>query len=262
MPPQHPPLPHASARSALVQGASRGLGLALARALLGRPDVERVVATSRDPEASDGLRELEAASAGRLRTLPLDVRDPGSIAAAAARLGESTPRLHWLVNCAGVLHDHDAGLAPEKRLEHVDAASLRHAFEVNAFGPLLVARHFLPFLRHGERAVLANISARVGSIGDDRLGGWYAYRGSKAAQNLFTRNLAIELRRRAPACVCVALHPGTVDTGLSRPFQRGAPPGRLVSAEEAATRLLRVMDGLGPEDSGRFLAYDGSAIPW
>lgn len=249
-------------RTALVQGASRGLGLACVAALLRGGAWERVIATARDPATSQGLAALAREYGEALVTIPLDVTDEGSIAASAERARATTERIHTLLNCAGLLHDATRGIAPEKRLEQVEPASLRRLFEVNAFGPLLVARHFLPLLRHDERSVLANVSARVGSIGDDRLGGWYAYRGSKAAQNLFTRNLAIELRRRAPHCICVAVHPGTVDTDLSQPFQANVPPDHLCGAPAAAVRLLRLLDGLAPEDSGSFLAYDGTLIPW
>jgi len=249
-------------RVALVQGASRGLGLAFVRALLDRTDVGRVAATCRDPAASEGLARLRAERGDALVVLRLDVRDEASIAAAAARVAEACgPRLHWLINCAGVLHEGPA-LRPEKRLGDVDAGKLRAVFEVNAFGPLLVAKHFAGLLRHDERAVLANLSARVGSIGDNRLGGWYAYRASKAALNMFTRNLAIELGRRAPNLICLALHPGTVDTELSRPFQGNVAAERLFDANQAAEQLLRVIDSCGPADTGRFLAWDGQPIPW
>ncbi len=248
-------------RVALVQGASRGLGLAFARAFFDRVDVERVVATCRDPAESEGLARLRAERGDALVTVPLDVRDESTIAAAAARVGEECGRLHWLINCAGVLHD-GPDLRPEKKLEDVDPERLRAVFDVNAIGPLLVAKHFVDLLRHDERAVLANVSARVGSIGDNRLGGWYAYRASKAAQNMFTRNLTIELGRRAPNVICLALHPGTVDTDLSRPFQRNVPAERLFDPKRAADQLLGVIDSCTREDSGRFLAWDGQAIPW
>ncbi len=249
-------------RVALVQGASRGLGLAFARALLDRADVDRVVATCRDPEASEGLARLRSERGDALVSVPLDVRDETTIAAAAARVAdECGPRLHWLISCAGVLHE-GPDLSPEKKLEDADPERLRAVFEVNAFGPLLVAKHFLGLLRHDERAVLANVSARVGSIGDNRLGGWYAYRASKAAQNMFTRNLTIELGRRAPNVICLALHPGTVDTELSRPFQRNVPAERLFDAKRAADQLLGVIDSCTRDDSGRFLAWDGEPIPW
>ena len=120
----------------------------------------------------------------------------------------------------------------------------------------------MPLLRHGERSVVVHVSARVGSIGDNRSGGWYGYRASKAAQNMFTRNLAIELGRRAPNLICLALHPGTVDTGLSRPFQRSVPAERLFDPKRAADQLLSLIDSCGPGDSGRFLAWDGQPIPW
>ena len=248
-------------RLALVQGASRGLGLALARRLLEGGAYDRVVATARNPRASEGLARLRDQYGDALGIATLDVVDELSVARAAQRLAEESPHLHLLINCAGILHD-SKDVRPEKRLEAVDPGALRQVFDVNAFGPLLVAKHFLPLLRHPERALLANISARVGSIGDNRLGGWYAYRASKAAQNMFTRTLSIELARRAPNAICVALHPGTVDTDLSRPFQRKVVPERLFDPDRAASQLLKVIDALTPEQSGSFLAWDGSAIPW
>jgi NAD(P)-dependent dehydrogenase (short-subunit alcohol dehydrogenase family) len=136
------------------------------------------------------------------------------------------------------------------------------AFAVNGAGPLLLAKHLEPLLPRRERAVFASLSARVGSIGDNRLGGWYAYRASKAAQNMFIRTLAIELARRARGAICVALHPGTTDTELSRPFQGGVPESKLFTAERAVEQLLRVIDGLGPGDTGRFIAWNGERIPW
>jgi NAD(P)-dependent dehydrogenase (short-subunit alcohol dehydrogenase family) len=143
---------------------------------------------------------------------------------------------------------------------HLD--NLVRAFHVNAFGPLLIAKHFAPLLMHRARTVFANVSARVGSIGDNRLGGWYAYRGSKAAQNMFTRNLAIELGRRNPELVVMALHPGTVATDLSLPFRRGVPSDKLFDVGRAARQLLDVMDRVPRDQSGGFFAYDGSPIPW
>jgi NAD(P)-dependent dehydrogenase (short-subunit alcohol dehydrogenase family) len=209
------------ASNVLVQGASRGLGLAFVRTLLEREGVRRVFASARAPERSPGLAALRERYAERLHLIRLDVRDEASIETAARLVRETSPHLHLLLNVAGILHDAE-GLRPEKRLGDVDPKLLRRAFEVNAFGPLLVAKHFASCLRHDERAVLVNVSARVGSIGDNRLGGWYAYRASKAAQNMFTRTLSIELARRAPNVCCVALHAGTVDTAMSKAKQGGA----------------------------------------
>jgi NAD(P)-dependent dehydrogenase (short-subunit alcohol dehydrogenase family) len=135
-------------------------------------------------------------------------------------------------------------------------------YRVNTLAPALIARYFLPLLNHRERAVFASLSARVGSIGDNRLGGWYSYRASKAAQNMFTRGLAIECGRRAKRVICLALHPGTTDTGLSEPFQGRVPEGKLFSPDFAAGKLLECIDGAGPADSGGFFAWDGAPIPW
>ena len=252
---------HEPGRVALVQGASRGIGLALAEQLLARADVGQVIATCRDPESAPELAALRERSGSRLSTLRLDVTHEPSIEAAARETRAIGEALHLVINVAGVLHDGER-LGPEKRLESIDPDVLHEVFAVNAFGPLLMAKHFHPLLRHGDRSVFASLSARVGSIGDNRAGGWYAYRGSKAAQNMFTRTTALELARRAPHCICVALHPGTVETELSRPFRRGVPPEKLFTPQRAARQLLAVIDGLGDEDSGRFFAWDGQPIPW
>jgi NAD(P)-dependent dehydrogenase (short-subunit alcohol dehydrogenase family) len=197
-----------------------------------------------------------------LGLLQLDVTSESSIRAAAAAVAAEVPCLHLIVNCAGLLHERAAGIAPEKRLADVDSDALAASFAVNAAGPLLVAKHFEPLLAHRERAVFASISARVGSIGDNRLGGWYAYRGSKAAQNMFTKTLAIEWARSRRNVICVALHPGTTDTELSRPFQANVPPQQLFSVGRTVAQLLAVIDRLTPADSGRFLAWDGTEIAW
>ena len=246
---------------ALIQGASRGIGLECVRRLLDEPQVGRVYATARRPDRAEGLQELAEAHPERLVTVPLDVTDESSIDDAAATVGARSERLHLLFNVAGLLHD-DHDLTPEKRLADVRLDNLERSFRVNAFGPLLVARAFERLLTHREHAVLANMSARVGSIGDNGLGGWYAYRGAKAAQNMFTRGLSVELARRSRQLVCVALHPGTTDTGLSQPFQSRVPEGKLFSTEYTVERLFQVISGLGPEDSGSFLAWDGEPIPW
>ena len=239
-------------RTAMVQGASRGLGLAFVEELLARG--WRVHATCRNPSDATELGALP------VQVHPLDVTDESSMATAAEAMALSSPRLHLLLNVAGLLHD--GPLQPEKRLAHIEPEALHRVFAVNAFGPLLVAKHFHRLLVHDEPAVLANLSARVGSIGDDRSGGWYAYRASKAAQNMFTKNLAIELGRRAPHLTVVALHPGTVSTDLSAPFRRNVPAHKLFDVNHAARQLLDVIATLGPADTGSFLAWDGSVIPW
>ncbi len=248
-----------SATRALVQGASRGIGLEFVRQLLACGNLAELFATCRDPDRADELRAL-AATDRRLRLLSLDVTDETSIADAAAKVAADGPRLHLLLNCTGLLHDGE--LQPEKRLADVTPEALQRSFAVNASGPLLIAKHFQPLFRHRERAVFASLSARVGSIGDNRLGGWYAYRGSKAAQNMFTRTIAIEFARTARSTVVLALHPGTTDTGLSRPFQANVDPDWLFPPAYTVHALLKVIDGAGPDEHGTFLAFDGERLPW
>ena len=245
----------------LIQGASRGIGLEFCRQLALDDQVTHLVATCRSPGTATELAALAAEQRGRMQVERLDVTDEASVAEAAAHTREHTDTLDVMVNCAGVLHTDD-GLAPERRLADVDPEALARSFRVNALGPLLVAKHFASLLPTKRRAVFASISARVGSIGDNRLGGWYAYRGAKAAQNMYTRTLSIELARRHRGLICVALHPGTTDTDLSRPFQKNVPEGKLFSVARTVRYLLGVIDGLGPSDNGGFYAWDGKPIPW
>lgn len=247
-------------RDAIVVGASRGIGLALVQTLLGRTDGDRVFAGSRDPDASAGLAGLHREYGPRLEPFRIDVAQEASVQAAAEAIRGETQRVQLLIVTAGLLHDE--GMMPEKRLEALDAAVLQRSFTVNSVGPLLVAKHFWRLLEHDGRAVFAALSARVGSIGDNRAGGWYGYRASKAAQNMLMRTLSIELRRRAPKVICASLHPGTVDTDLSAPFGRHLPPEKRFAPELAAKQLLEVIDSLRPEDSGSFFAWDGRPIPW
>lgn len=222
---------------ALVIGASGGIGAALVAALREDPRCAQVV-------------EL-----GRATQPALDLAEPASIERVAAELaGQGAFQL--IVNAAGVLHDES--FMPEKRLADLNPAQLLATFQVNTFGPALLLRYFCGLLDR-QRGVLAMLSAKVGSIGDNRLGGWYSYRASKAALNMLIKTAAIEVRRSQPNAVLLALHPGTVNSALSQPF-RGAEIGR--PAAVAAHDLLRVIDSLGPEASGSFHAYDGQPLPW
>jgi NAD(P)-dependent dehydrogenase (short-subunit alcohol dehydrogenase family) len=246
--------------TAFVVGASGGIGLEFVRQLAVNPQVRRIWAGCREPALATGLAEVAAAH-DTVRVLPLDITSEGSLEAAARAIADEGEPLTMVINCAGVLH-RQQGMQPERRLAEVRADWLMESFAVNGAGPLLLAKHVERLLPPRERAVFASLSARVGSIGDNRLGGWYAYRGAKAAQNMFIRTLSIELARRARGVVCVALHPGTTETELSRPFRGGVPAARLFSPQRAAEQLLRVIDGLGPADSGRFFAWDGEPVPW
>ncbi len=247
--------------TALIHGASRGIGLETVRQLLNAPQTGLVIATSRDPQASAGLQALADQHGERLVLVSMDVSDPDAIAQAADAVAQRIERLHLLYNVTGILHDNQ-GLFPEKQLADVRANNLEQSFRVNAMGPMLVAQAFSPLMLHGEPAVLANMSARVGSITDNRLGGWYAYRAAKAAQNMFTRGLSVELGRKSKALAVVALHPGTTDTELSAPFQKRVPSDKLFSVERTARQLLEIIAELEGRDTGRFIAWDGADIPW
>ncbi|MDR9405760.1 MAG: SDR family NAD(P)-dependent oxidoreductase [Spiribacter sp.] len=246
---------------AMVIGASGGIGFALTQRLLEHSSVGCVWAACRTPD-TPALDALVRRHGARLLALEMDVTDEGAIAEAFATVKERTPQLHLLINAFGLLHDEAAGIWPEKRIEEISAAGLEANFRVNAMAPALIARHAFALLNHRQRAVFASLSARVGSISDNRMGGWYAYRASKAAQNMLTASLAIEAQRRAKRLIFLALHPGTTDSSLSAPFQSRVPDGKLFSPDFAASQLLSRIDNASIEDSGHFYAWDGAPIPW
>jgi NAD(P)-dependent dehydrogenase (short-subunit alcohol dehydrogenase family) len=224
---------------AVVFGAGGGIGGALVEAIRAAGRFDRVAAFGRSTSPS------------------IDLLDEASLEAAAvfaAAMGE----LRLVIDATGFLHDEDQ--RPEKSWRQLDAAKLARSFALNAIGPALIMKHVLPRLPRSGKAVFATLSARVGSIGDNRLGGWYAYRASKAALNQLVRTAAVELARRSPDALCIALHPGTVATPLSAPF---AAPGLEVHAPSTAARhLLAVFDRLGADASGGFFDWRGKTVPW
>ena len=243
--------------TAFVAGASRGIGAELARTLAARGAT--VFCAARNPSAP-AIETLQAEHGERIRPLAIDFEEPRSVAAAATAVAACTGRLDWIVNTVGLLHD--GALQPERKLADIDAGNVMRHFAVNSVGPLLLARELAHLLPRSEPCVFASLSARVGSIGDNRLGGWYGYRGSKAAQNMFLRTLAIELARRYRRIRCVALHPGTVATDLSAPFRGGVKAERLFDVQTAVGHLMNVLEQLDDDDNGKFFAWDGQEIPW
>ena len=190
-------------------------------------------------------------------TVPgFDLEDEASIEQIAAAMAGTGP-IHLIVDATGLLHDSQ--MQPEKSISAVDPQVIARSFSINATGPLLLLKHFHNLMPRHERSVFATISARVGSIEDNRLGGWYGYRASKAALNMFLKTASIEIARKRPQATCLALHPGTVETPLSAPF---AGERALLSANTAATMLLDVIDKADANSSGSFLAYDGQEIAW
>ncbi len=238
---------YGSGLSVAVIGATGGIGGALCARLAELQCVERLYALSREP-------------GGEGTYLYLDVTSEASVAAAAETIRTQVSFLNLVIVTTGMLHD-GGNFQPEKSWRALNQENFALAFRVNAAGPALVAKHFLPLLVRDRKAAFAALSARVGSISENDLGGWYAYRASKAALNMLIRGLSIELARRWPLALCVGLHPGTVDTALSAPFQGNVPADSLFPPEVAAAHLLNVLDGLTAAETGGLFAWDGARVP-
>jgi NAD(P)-dependent dehydrogenase (short-subunit alcohol dehydrogenase family) len=231
---------------AVVIGASGGIGAALVDLLCAAPSISRVAATSRS-----GVLPAHT----KLTTHALDICDEANIAAVATQI--DAPRL--VIVATGLLQGQD--ISPEKSWRMLSAEAMAKSYAVNTIGPALVAKHFLPRLPRTGKAVFAALSARVGSISDNRSGGWHSYRASKAALNQIIRTCAIELALKNKEALCVGLHPGTVDTQLSAPFKANVAAEKLFTPAQSASYLLAVIDGLTPADSGGVFAWDGARIP-
>ena len=225
---------------AVVVGASGAIGQAVMNRLEDDDGFAQVIGLSRGSEPG------------------LDVTCETSVADAAGNLSKVGLPLRLIIDATGFLYDND--FMPEKSWRHLDPAYMTKSFVVNAVGPALLMKHFLPLMPHAGKSVFATLSAKVGSIGDNHLGGWYSYRTSKAALNQIVRTAAIELRRRHPESICVALHPGTVASKLSAPFAKVGLDIR--SPQEAAESLTKVIGALKSSDSGGFFDYRGAALPW
>lgn len=241
----------------VIQGAGRGIGCAMAKQAIAA-GATKLFLTARCPADTTAFCDMPPTE--NLHWVAMDFLDPSSITAAASVILEQMPRIDRLVIVSGVLQD--TLVKPEKRLADLDPSTLHHSYQVNAVGPMMFVKSLWSTLRQPHPLVVASISARVGSIADNRLGGWYGYRASKAALNQLSHTTAIELARyNADSCM-VTLHPGTVDTDLSRPFQKMVPTDKLFTADESAAHLWRVIESLKPSQTGGFFAFDGSSIPF
>lgn len=232
--------------TALVVGASGAVGGAMVDALAADPAVAHVLAWSRTPRRYAGVK---------VDPRPIDILDEASIRTALA----GVQQIDLAIVATGLLHEPGV-MTPEKSWRALDKDMLLRSFAVNAIGPALIAKHVLPLLPRCGKSVFAALSARVSSVSDNRLGGWYGYRASKAALNQLIRTLAIELARQRKDAICVGLHPGTVDSALSRPFQSGAGDAKLSEPAFAGERLLAVIDGLDIVSTGQLIAWDGQTI--
>lgn len=227
----------------LITSANRGLGFEFARQYAA--DGWRVLAACRDPASADALQEIARSSAGRVDVFPMDVTDAASIERAATRL-EGTP-VDVLINSAGII-----GKSGE-RVGHIDYEAWREVLDVNTLGPLRVTEAFLDNLARSQRKLVVTITSGMGSLAENTSGGYIPYRSSKAAVNMVTRSLAIDLAPRG--ITCVVINPGWVQTDMGGPNAQITP-------ETSIAAMRRVIDDLGPEQSGRFFDYDGSEYPW
>lgn len=233
-------------RRAAIFGASGGIGAAIARLLV-----------DRGVPVLGGSRSGAVPRHHLVTPFRFDLTDEDSIADAAALLAQDMPDLVLVATGALTLDD---GTAPERGFKSLDAAAMAQALAVNTIGPALIAKHVLPLFPRDGRWTFATLSARVGSVSDNKLGGWHSYRAGKAALNMLVKNFAIEMARTHPQGCVLALHPGTVDTALSAPFQKGLPEGQLKKRREAACALVDVLLAAGPEQSGKLLGWDGQEI--
>jgi len=227
--------------TAVVFGASGGIGSAFAEALENDPAIARVHTISRNGDTDHHC----------------NYHDENEIADVAKAIAATGP-VHLVIVAIGVLHGD--GIAPEKTWKSLDAAVMTDVFAINTIAPTLIAKHMLPILAKGRKTAFAALSARVGSVSDNRLGGWLSYRSSKAALNMVIRTLSIELRRFNRKALILGLHPGTVETPLSEPYRHGLSDAQLFTAHDSVRKMLAALDCASPEQSGRLLAYDGDEI--
>lgn len=235
----------------VVFGASGGLGSAIVQLFNQSANVNKIYAFSRStPQTTDAKVQYQR----------FDLLDEETIEQAADIIDEP---VDIVFVATGLLHkalNEEAGLRPEKSWRAFEPQAAQMIYQINAIGPMLIAKHFLPKLASNKKSVFAAISARVGSISDNKIGGWYSYRASKAALNQMIRTASVELQRKKPQALCVGLHPGTVDTGLSKPFQGNVPNGKLFEPHMSARAMLHVLNGLQPAQSGHQFAWDGQMI--
>jgi len=247
---------------AVIFGAGGGIGAAMASRLTEAPNCSRLTLIGRNISKIE--ENVNASGDADIKMLQADICDENSIADVAAQLGEhinADAPVQLFINACGILHDEENGLQPERSIRHLSNESFQKVFAINSFGPALLIKHFLPLMPHDQRSVFASLSARVGSISDNKIGGWYAYRASKAAHNMLIKTASLEARMKYKQAVIVGLHPGTVATNLSAPFRGNVSPEKLFSPSQSANYLLDVMDNLTIAQSGSVFAWDGKEIP-
>lgn len=254
----------------VVSTASRGIGLEFAKQLLKRTEGQVIALNRHHSENNTELKELSASFANRFHSVHVDLEDQPSIDKAAKIIRDKFSHVDLLLNVAAILGTGDDSTGPERSINNINRDWLQKSFGVNVIGHVMLTQALLPMMKSNlldmsgkiitQPRKIVNISARVGSISDNYLGGWYSYRMSKAALNMFTKTLSLESKR--DKTIVISLHPGTTDTDLSKPFQRNVKPEKLFSAEHSVNQMLELIWRLEMKDSGLFFAYDGSVIPF
>ncbi|SMF08164.1 SDR family NAD(P)-dependent oxidoreductase [Pseudobacteriovorax antillogorgiicola] len=245
--------------STLIIGAGHGIGLSLVESLLDRAPEARIFASYRDATRSNKLMALAKQFSSRLKTYQWDPNSENNYKSFAEKIEAETQHIDLLINSIGFLHNSE--FKPEKSLRDVNMDQLMESFRVNSVVTPLLARYFFHLLRHDQQSCFASISAKVGSIEDNQLGGWYGYRASKAALNMFLKNISLEFKRRNCNTSVLSIHPGTTITELSEPFIARTKL-KLHKPEETATNILNVIDREAATGSGKFFSWDGKELPW
>lgn len=249
--------------AAIICGASRGIGLAFVKRLISQENVDFIFAVHRPQSSDDDLKKLQSEAGGRLVNCSLNLVEEENVKSLVSVLKEKeVDQVSYVINCIGFLHDEKLE-GPERRLEEVDPESLLRSFEVNTLPTATIAKHLKPLIRTSEKPKFVSLSAKVGSITDNGMGGWYSYRASKAALNMLIKNIGLEFGRINKEAIVLSLHPGTTESKLSEPFLEAAKKKyQIHTADETAENLLKVIDSAQPTKSGVFYNWDGSELPW
>jgi NAD(P)-dependent dehydrogenase (short-subunit alcohol dehydrogenase family) len=234
-------------KNVAIIGASGAIGNAFVEHYSKDQSVKNVYAFSRKHKSYKDKK---------VHSFELDIENQESIQDAAEEVKDN--RLNHIIIATGILHSETFG--PEKSIKDINYDSMTKVMSVNTIGPSLIGRYFIPLLRKDTKSVLAFLSARVGSISDNKLGGWYSYRASKTALNQIIKNFSIELKRTNPNAIVLGLQPGTVDSNLSKPFKKNVAKGKLFTPEQSRELLSNVIENVTTRDSGNLLAYDGETI--
>lgn len=247
-------------KNILIIGASQGIGNGFVQQLINLGDINHIFATYRTQNTAQHLFSLKSLYPDKLTILKVDVTLENEIQQAVSIIQNQVNKLHLVINCVGILHEGE--LQPEKSLKHLNSDNLLRYFQVNTIPTGIWAKYLQPLFKHSESSIFAIISAKVGSIEDNKLGGWYGYRASKAGLNMLIKNIAIEYSRVTKNTIVMALHPGTTNTNLSTPFQKNVPQEKLFCVSLCTQQLLSVINNVTINDSGKFFSWDGSNIPW